>query len=84
MLCNSNNFLHNEKILRAPVDNSVSQIPFLSQSDKNSSSSTTSRFEKCSFEKNALKNFNFTYLLSEAFDAKGCNFENIIFISLGV
>ena len=55
-------------------------VKILSQWDKNRSSFTASRVEKCSFDKNAFKSLKSAHLLSKKFDTEGCNFENKIFL----
>ena len=61
------------------VDNLLLQIPFKFQVDRiKTVCSTARRVEEFSFEKNALKSLKSFYLLSKAFDAKGCNLSFVI------
>ena len=71
---NSKNFKYIEKIFHTYT------VWILHRSDKNCLSSTASRVEKCSFEKNAFRNLKSAYLLSQTFDKEGCIFENKIFL----
>ena len=82
MPCSSNNFQHIKKILRTLVDNLVLQIPLKLQVDriKIVRFLLLAQFKNELLRKTCLK-LQSAYRLSEAFDAKGCNFENKIFLS---
>ena len=57
-------------------------VEISSRSDKNCLSSTASRVEKCSLEKNAFKSSKSGNLLCEAFEMESCDFENKTFLGI--